>query len=93
MGTAVSRAERRVRARRASVPWRERHDALLAVLNALLLAHGQGPNSVMVVSGAYVGKPRRNVLTEPRPGTFGGFIVYLESVPEASEKEGASSGG
>lgn len=56
--------------------WKERHDALLTVLNAILLAYGDGPEKRIVVTNAYVGQPRRGVATEPI-GTDR-FIVYLE---------------
>jgi len=59
--------------------WREKHDALLTVLNAVLLAHGSGPDGRLRVVDHYTGRPRRNVAVEP---VSDGILVYLEPVKE-----------
>lgn len=76
----TSREERRRRgapSKSASIEWKERHDALLTVLNAVLLAKGDGPDRRLAIGDAYyAGQPRRNVVVEHFPGRI---IVYLEA--------------
>ena len=72
----MSRTPARARAAAGEVKaWKDRHDALLTVLNALLYAYGDGPEKRVPVSNAYLGQPRRPVVTEPMGGQR--FIVYL----------------
>lgn len=63
--------------------WKVRHDALLTVLNAILLAYGEGPEKRLAVSNAYVGAPRREVRAEPMERDR--FIVYLLPVEGGSD--------
>lgn len=75
----VARRRRQAAASEAAA-WRERHDALLDVLNAILLANG----GRMRIGNGYVGQPRRHVAIEPV--TDGGIIVILEGfAPSAKE--------
>lgn len=65
-------------ARRSSADWKAKHDALLDVLNAILLAHGSGEERRLVVGGGYVGQARREVAVERVPGILeGSLVVYL----------------
>lgn len=84
-------AKRRAVAVRSSlgeaVAWKRRHDALLDVLNAILLAYGQGDERRLPVSNAYHGMPRRPIITEPLRGDA--FIVYLGPSPQ-EDRDGAN---
>ena len=56
--------------------WKDQHDALLTVLNAILLAYGSGPEARIAVANAYYrGAQRRNVRTEQM---LDGILIYLE---------------
>ncbi len=62
---------------------KEVDSALLDVLNAILLAHGNGPDCRLSIAKAYyVGRQRRNVVLEELPDRI---VVRFER-PSAEEK-------
>lgn len=73
-------ARRRVTRNVAAASWQKRHDALLTVLNAILLAKGDGPQHRLAVANVfYEGVPRRNVAVEQVADRI---VVYLEPSKE-----------
>lgn len=76
------------RAQQAERDWHERHDALLTVLNAILLAYGNGPDGRLRVVDHYVGQPRRDVSVEP---VADGILVRLAPVKKEDNPDATSS--
>lgn len=73
----ASREQRRrpVSSRQAAMALSDKNNALLDVLNAILLAHGQGPEKRLAVANVhYKGQPRRQVAMEQLGDRF---VVYL----------------
>lgn len=73
-------ARRKASANAEAAKWKAKYDALLVVVDAILLAYGQGPQHRLAVADAfYVGRPRQNVAVE---SLHDRVIVYLEPAPE-----------
>ena len=75
--TPTTRQQRRARgasSRSESIRWKDRHDALMDVLNGILNAKGDGPEKRMAIGDAYFDAPRRPVIVEPMQGRV---VVYL----------------
>lgn len=69
------RRPRPTSARQAAIDLSAKNNALLDVLNAILLAHGQGPEKRLAVSNVYYkGQPRRQIAMEQLGDRF---VVYL----------------
>lgn len=76
-------ARRRATGHAEAANWKAHHDALLSVLNAILLAYGQGPQGrVAVARSVYEGRRRRNVAVESLGDRI---VVYLEPVIEEEQ--------
>lgn len=79
--TAGNRAQRRrTAAHQEAAAWKGRHDALLTILNAVLLAYGDSSDErrLSIANEVYYGQPRRNVAVLPLGRRI---VVYLEPAP------------
>jgi len=75
----VNRSVRRhVDARQAAILLASKNDDLLDILNAVLLAYGEGPDRRLAVAREYtIGQLRRQIGVKGLPG--GGFVIHLET--------------
>ena len=78
-------ARRRAGAHAEAERWRQKHDAVLTIVNAILLAYGDGEQHRMAIaSSVFTGKPRRNVAVESLGDRI---VVYLEPSPPSQPEE------